>query len=192
MDFREIVYASRSVRRFDGAKPLDPQQLLELVDLARVAPCAKNEQWLRYAIVDAQKGWQNVFPSLGWAGFLTDWAGPRETERPGGYIVIVEDGNVGKGLPQDAGIAAQTIMLGAQAKGISGCIIYSIKREQLSEALGLTKGQRIALVLALGYAAETVTLVDLPENGSTKYWREGNRHFVPKRKLEEILIKVEE
>lgn len=192
MNFRELVYSSRSVRRFDGARPLGREQLLELVDLARVAPCAKNAQCLRYAVVGAAKGWEIVYPTLGWAGFLTDWDGPTEEERPGGYVVVVEDANLGKGLPHDAGIAAQTIVLGAQEMGVSACIIYSIKREELAKALGLQEGQKVALVVALGYAAETVEMVELPADGSTKYWREGHRHVVPKRSLQEVLIGMEE
>ncbi|PIE84500.1 MAG: nitroreductase [Bacteroidia bacterium] len=192
MTVKELVYATRSVRRFDEGKAIGPEQLLDLIDLARMTPCAKNVQWLRYVPVTSAALRGKVFPTLGWAGFLTDWDGPAVGERPAAYIVVVEDSARGTGMPADSGFALQSMVLGAREMGISACIIYSIKRPELSAALGLTDTQKISFVLALGYPAETVEVVDVPADGSTKYWREGQIHYVPKRTLEELIIPVQE
>ena len=47
----------------------------------------------------------------------------------------------------------------------------------------------IGLVLALGKPAEEVRIVDVPEDGSIRYWRdEAGVHYVPKRRLEELVL----
>jgi len=44
-------------------------------------------------------------------------------------------------------------------------------------------------VLALGKPKETVKIVDIPENGSVKYYRDQDQvHYVPKRHLEDVLV----
>ena len=47
----------------------------------------------------------------------------------------------------------------------------------------------IELVIALGKPKEIVKIVDLPESGSTAYYRDENGvHYVPKRSVKEIII----
>ena len=72
----------------------------------------------------------------------------------------------------DHGIAAQTIMLGAAEQGLGGCIIASIKRDRLMQALKLPDYLRLLLVLALGKPAEQVVIESLDPNGSIQYWRD--------------------
>ena len=65
----------------------------------------------------------------------------------------------------------------------------SVKREKLAENLGIdTEKYSIDLVLALGKPVEEVKIVDLPESGSTAYYRdENNVHYVPKRSVEDLI-----
>ena len=119
-----------------------------------------------------------------------DWDGPKEGERPSAYIVILCDQTLGKNKMTDDGIAAQTILLGAVEKGLGGCMLGNVKREELAEALGIDRERfAIDLVLALGKPKETVVLVDLPESGDTRYYRDDAKvHYVPKRSLEELIL----
>ncbi|MCK4371450.1 MAG: nitroreductase family protein, partial [Candidatus Lokiarchaeota archaeon] len=50
MDFEEIIYKRRTIRRFKQ-KPLSIDLLKKLVDFARVAPIARNIQGLEFIIV---------------------------------------------------------------------------------------------------------------------------------------------
>ena len=84
------------------------------------------------------------------------------------------------------GIAAQTILLGAAEKGLSGCMIGAID-PKLHDLLGLKEQYRISLIVALGKGAEDIRLTETKGN-DTAYYREGDAHYVPKRPLEEILI----
>ena len=104
--------------------------------------------------------------------------------------VILCDQELGKNKATDDGIAAQTMMLGAVEQGWGGCMLGNIRRDQLAAALGIDQARySIDLVLALGRPRETVRLVDVPENGDTRYYRDGEGvHYVPKRRLEELIL----
>ena len=92
----------------------------------------------------------------------------------------------------DAGIAAQSMMLGAAERGLGGCIMSAINREKLTDALNLPEHFEIVLALALGKPAEKVVLEELGEGQSIHYYRDAEYvHHVPKRKLEDLLVRPE-
>ena len=129
------------------------------------------------------------FPLLGWAGYLKDWRGPAEGERPTGYIVILLDTAIADSPGCDHGIVSQTIMLGAVEKGLGGCIIGTVNRKKLAGLLDLPDEYEVLLVLALGVPAEDVVVEALPSDGKIEYWRTSDgTHHVPKRGLEEVLV----
>lgn len=130
-----------------------------------------------------------IFPHLAWAGYLKDWPAPADGERPAAYIIILGDKRVRDSFGCDHGIAAQTIMLAATEKGLGGCIIGSIRREDLRQALGIPSDYEILLVLALGKPRERVVLEAIGPDGDIRYWRdEQGVHHVPKRTLNEIIV----
>lgn len=186
---KELLLKSRSYRRFDENYAVSTETLKELVELARYVPSTVNSQPLKFKIVNTPDENKKVFECLAWAGLLKDWDGPAEGERPSAYIIILCDLAVGKDKRYDDGICAQTIMLGAAEKGLGGCMFGSVKREKLAENLGIdTEKYSIDLVLALGKPVEEVKIVDLPESGSTAYYRdENNVHYVPKRSVEDLI-----
>ena len=191
MDFREIVEKNRSYRRFDGNRRLDRTVLLELVDLARKTPSAGNRQLLRYVISCSPEINNRIFGTLGWAASLPDWPGPQEAERPTGYVVIATDGESWDWARVDVGIAAQTILLGAAARGLGGCMLGNVRKEQLKHILELEDNLAIHLVIALGEPVERVVLEEAAEGESITYYRTADRvHHVPKRKLTDLVIRI--
>ncbi|MCX7987459.1 MAG: nitroreductase family protein, partial [Bacteroidales bacterium] len=116
------------------------------------------------------------------------WPGPSEGERPTAYIVMLLDKNISEQPFCDHGIAAQTILLGAVEKGLGGCILMSIKKDMLREALQIPHTLEILMVIALGKPAEKIVIDPMPANGDFKYWRdEEGIHHVPKRSLSELI-----
>ncbi len=186
---RELVAGNRSCRRFDEESAVDRRTLEELVDLARLSPSAANLQPLKYILsCDPQQN-ARVFPCLAWAGYLKDWPGPAEGERPTAYIVILGDTQISKTFGCDHGIAAQSILLGAREKGLAGCIIGLIQREKLRESLSIPAHYEILLVIALGRPRERVVIEEVGPGGDIKYWRDDEGvHHVPKRPLKELII----
>jgi nitroreductase len=183
--FRDLVLRNRSYRRFREERPVELAVLRELTGLARLCPSGANLQPLRYVLVADREVNSLVFPCLSWAGYLPDWAGPAAGERPAAYIVILHDPVVKAGGPgHDAGIAAQTILLGAADRGLGGCMIGSVDRERLRVVLGIEDPLEIVLVLAIGEPVERVVVEDLDGDGDIRYWRdESGLHHVPKRSL---------
>lgn len=187
---KELVLKNRSYRRFFQDEKISEATLRELIDCARLTPSTVNSQALKFKLITSVAECEKVFPCLGWAGMLKDWDGPAEGERPSAYIIILCDLALGKNKYYDEGIAAQTIMLSATEKGLGGCIIGSINRENLAEAVGIdTKKYSVDLVLALGKPKETVVITDVGSDGSTAYYRDENAvHYVPKRTLDDIIL----
>jgi nitroreductase len=83
-------------------------------------------------------------------------------------------------------------MLGASSIGLGGCIIASISKDELRKVLALPMKFEILLVLALGFPVENV-VVDPITDGDVKYWRDAyQNHHVPKRTLDQIILKLQE
>jgi len=190
MKLRDLVIKTRSYRRFDGSYRIEYKALEELVGLARLTASGANRQPLKYVICNSSEDCARVFPSVVWAAYLKDWDGPEPGERPSGYVIILGDKSISEGFGVDHGIAAQSIMLGATEAGLGGCMIASIKREQLCSELKIPEKYEILLILALGKPVENVIIDEMKED-DVKYWRdsEGNHH-VPKRPLNELIIKL--
>jgi nitroreductase len=190
MNLKELVLKTRSYRRFDEKYRIDFKTLENLIELARLSASGANRQPLKYLIYNSAEDCAKVFPSLLWAAYLKDWDGPDEGERPAGYIIILGDKSIAEGFGVDHGIAAQSIMLGATEKGLGGCMIASIRRDQLRSELGIPDNFDILLVLALGKPIENIIIEELKE-GDVKYWRDSEmNHHVPKRALEDLIIKL--
>ncbi len=186
---KDLLTKSRSCRRFYGEKKITVEQLRELIEFARISPSGSNLQPLKYTLVCTPEMNEKVFETIGWAGYLKDWDGPIPSERPTGYIIMLRDKSLVKTMTMDEGIAAQSIFIGATEMGLGGCFIGNIKKANLAEAIEIDTDYEVALVIALGYPKEEVVIEEI-SNGDVKYWRDENQvHHVPKRSLEELIIK---
>ena len=186
---RDLILNNRSYRRFDQKHRIDLDTLRQLVDLARHSPSGSNLQPLKYILSNEDEKNARIFSVLSWAGYLKEWPGPVESERPTAYIIILGDTTIRKSFGVDPGIAAQSIMLGAVERGLGGCIIASIDKEKLREYLQIADRYEILLALALGKPIEVVRLEEVGSDNDIKYWRdEYNVHHVPKRALDDIIL----
>lgn len=186
----ELIRKCRSYRRFYENVVISRADLLEMVDNARLSASARNAQSLKYNLSNEEEVNKKIFPCLSWAGYLKDWPGPADGERPAAYIVMLNDTAITTNYFCDDGIAAQSILLTAVEKGFGGCIIASVNRDKLREALAIPAQFEIVQVLALGKPKENVIIEPLGPDGDIKYWRdETGGHHVPKRNIEDIVIR---
>jgi nitroreductase len=189
MSFKDLVKANRSYRRFFEEHTISEETLLTFVDYARITPSGTNKQALRYYIACEKELNGQIFETLVWAAYLSDWQGPIEGERPAAYVVLIQDKEYTMATAADAGIAAQTILLGATELGLGGCTFGNIDRDKLKKILKLADNFEILLVIALGRPKETVVIVEIEPADDIKYWRDENQiHHVPKRKLKDIIL----
>ena len=190
MQFRDLVTKCRSYRRFDSGVPVTEDALRDLVELACYVPSAKNLQPLKYLAICEPAIVSVLFPLLTWAGYLSDWPGPVEGERPTAYIVMLGDHSISTEFACDSGIAAETLLLGATASGFGGCIVASLDRQSIRELLRIPDRFSILMVIALGKPVETVVIDQMSEGDSVRYFRDVHDiHHVPKRMLDDVLLK---
>ncbi len=186
----DLILKNRSYRRFYEDVPVDLATLRELVNLARLSASARNMQPLKYVLCCDRQTNAAIFSTLAWAGYLKDWGGPVEGERPAAYIVVLSDTTLGQAfVGVDQGLATQNILLGAVERGLGGCIIASVQRERLRQILAIPERYEILAVVALGVPKETVVIDPVGPDGDIKYWRDADGvHHVPKRSLDELIL----
>lgn len=190
---KDLVKANRSCRGFDRSRKVTDDELREMVDCARLSASSINKQALKFCIVNDEEtaGIINSQTRLG--GLLPQIKLPKPGEEPTAYILICQDARISNsemGFLKDVGIAAQSITLAATELGLSACMIGNFISERLERSLGLGDDMIIRLVVAIGKSAEKIEIVEIDEGESTNYYRDdGGVHYVPKRKLDDVIIK---
>lgn len=192
MDFKELVLKNRSYRGYDHSRKVSREELLEMVDCARLAASSVNKQPLKYVLVYEPAQVEAFQPLTKWGRALPDMVLPHPGKEPTAFIVICLDKTISeneKVFTRDMGIVAQTILLSAVDMGLGGCMIGNFVRAEVSAALDLPEHLEPLLVVALGKPDEEIVLTDLPEDGNTNYYRDAaDVHYVPKRALEDIVL----
>lgn len=194
MSIRELAERSRSYRGYDRTRRISREELLEMVDITRFCPTSINGQVLKYYVTGDEEMVSRIHPLTGWAMALKEVHLPFPGKEPVAFILICLDRSLmlnGVEYLRDVGAAAQTILLAAVEKGLGGIMLGSFNRKKIAELLELPENLEPNLLLALGKPDENIVLTDIGEDGSIKYYRSEDlqTHYVPKRKLEDILIK---
>ena len=189
MSVTDIINSRRTIRKFKNT-PIETELLTKYINNARLAPSAANMQPLKYVVVESPRMCEQIFPLLKWAGYLNGTYTPNENERPTAYIVVCGDTDIRQsGYDWDVGAAVENIILSALEDGIGACWIASVDREKTAKLLNLPENLAISSVIALGYPAETPKDVEMAD-GDVKYYLQDGTLCVPKRSMDEILIKV--
>jgi len=186
---RDLIIKNRSYRRYYEDHQVSRETLLELIDLARLSPSSMNLQPLRYIIVNTPERCELIFRNVTWASYLKDWGGPKEGERPSAYIIVLAEKDLSKNYLIDAGLATQSILLGAVERGLGGCIMGSLNRDNVRKLFNIPDKYEIIYAIAIGKPKETVVIEEVEPDGDIRYWRdEKDIHHVPKRRLEDIVL----
>ena len=157
-NLRDLLTKNRSYRRFYQDEPIDGDTLMQIIENVRLTPSPSNLQPLQFIPVHTPEMNQKMFPLLKWAGYLTDWPGPGEGEQPTAYIIMLGNRKLGPMVDWDFGIALQTILLTATAKGLGGCAIGNCNRDQIRQIWNIPESLDIGCVIALGKPKEKVVL----------------------------------
>ena len=187
----DLISKSRSYRRFDHNRAISRAELEALIEAARLSPSAANLQNLRFFISWEDSTNNAIFPHLKWAGYLKYWDGPAPAEQPSAYILMLSPDHCSKYHLIDTGIAAQSILLKATEMELGGCMIASMDKEAIKDALQIPEEYEICLLIAIGKPAETVVMDPVIDPDDIEYYRDANDvHHVPKRGLDELIINI--
>ncbi len=185
---RDLIIKNRSYRRFNEAIKISAGDLTKWIELARFSGSGRNAQPLKFAYSVDEEINSQIFPYLGWAGYLKHWKGPEKGERPVAYIALLKDTTISDKHYCDDGIAMQSILLGAVEDGFGGCMIGSVNKPKVKEILGLAEHLELLWIIALGKPTEEVVIETVVDD-NIEYWRDENEvHHVPKRPLNEIIV----
>ena len=185
VSLQSLLMKNRSTRGFDASFKVRHDQLLSLVEAARFAPSAMNQQALRYRLVTADEA-HLIIPHIRLGRALPELNLPLEGTEPNAFVVICSD-KESRWVDMDLGIATQTMLLRAVEMGLNGICIAAFDHEAVTKALNLSVAPQ--LILAIGRSAERIEVVDIAEGESTTYYRKNGTHFVPKLRTEELILK---
>lgn len=184
VSLQSLLTKNRSTRGFDASFKVRHDQLRSLVEAARLAPSAMNQQVLRYRLVTEEEA-HLLLPHIRMGAALPELKLPFEGTEPNAFVVICTD-KESRYVDMDMGIATQTMLLRAVEMGLNGLCIAAFDGEAVREALKLPLTPQ--LILAIGRSAERIEVVDVAEGDSTTYYRKNGTHFVPKIRTEELII----
>mgnify|MGYP002862729689 CR=1 FL=1 len=189
---RELVRKSRSYRGYDQTRAVTRQELMELADCARFAPSSINRQPFQYYLAYTRETLDKIQPLTGWARALPGRKLPEPGKCPTGYIVILQntqwDPNLSRYL-RDVGAVAQTMLLAAAEKGLGGIMIGNFSPDRIAEALQLPAHLVPMLLVAIGKPDEVIVLKEALPGEDLRYYRdEQDVHYVPKRRLEDVVL----
>ena len=189
---KELVIKNRSYRGFDENYSFTKEQLESYIDLTRYTASSVNAQPLKYKIIFEKNEVEAVRPLTRWARALPDMVLPHPNMHATAFIIICQDTDISPNLARyqkDIGIVAQTITLAAVEDGLGGCMIGNFTPDEVKETLNLAENLTSMLIIALGKPAEEIVIKEIDNGESTRYYRDENDiHYVPKRKLKDILI----
>ena len=154
-----LLAKNRSTRGYDTSFKVRKDQLLSLIEAARLAPSAMNQQTLRYRLVTEEEA-HLVLPHIRMGAALRELNLPLPGTEPNAFVVICSK-NEGRFVDMDLGIATQTILLRAVEMGLNGICIAAFDKEKVREALQLTVTPQ--LIIPIGRSAERIEIKDITE-----------------------------
>ena len=162
----DAIQRRHSVRQYEE-KDVSKEQILRVLEAARLAPSASNRQPWHFIIVTDKEKKKKIAQSGRWAGFVD--------EAPA-LIVGCGDRSVSpKWYPVDVTIAMEHIVLEAEELGLGTCWVGSFDGNVVKDLLKIPEKFKVVALLPIGYPADG------------KNFKEKSVHITHQRKeLEEI------
>ena len=181
-----LLKANRSYRGYDAKFVVRPDQLRRIIEVATLCPSARNQQVLRFRPVHSGEA-AAVLKHIRLGGALPELHLPFAGTEPNAFIVICSTVPDSHYVSVDLGIVAQSMLLQATEMGLGGICIGAFDHAEIKEALNLLHDP--LLVLAIGRPAERIELVECSEGDSLAYYREEGVHYVPKIRVDDLILK---
>lgn len=183
---KQLLQKNRSYRGYDSSYHVREDQLRRIIEVNSLIPSAMNQQVLRFRpILDDEA--DKVLPHIRLGGALPDLHLPLPGTEPRAFIVICSTITEGRYVDIDLGISAQSMLLQAVEIGLNGICIAAFDKQAIKESLSLT--YEPLMIVAIGKGAENIALTPISASQSHTYYRSDGVHYVPKIKLEDLIIK---
>lgn len=181
----KLLLKNRSFRGYDSRFIVRGDQLRRIIAVNTRIPSARNQQVLRFRPVLADEA-PSVLKHIRLGGALPDLHLPSAGTEPNAFIICCSTVAEDRYVDMDLGISAQSMLLQATEMGLNGICIGAFEREAIRRAFALP--WKPLLILAIGKGSERIELVEIDADGDRTYYRANDTHYVPKIRLEELII----
>ncbi len=150
MDVMDAIRTRKSVRSYHD-RPVDDAALARVMEAARLAPSARNDQEWRFVAVRDPEMRRRIAVDAARQPFIAEAA-----------VVLAccaeTDGRVMRcgqaSYPIDVAIAMDHLSLAAAAEGLGTCWIGSFDEAMVKDLLGIPVGVRVVQLMPLGWPAD--------------------------------------
>lgn len=120
-------------------------------------------------------------------GALPELHLPLPGTEPNAFIIVCSTVPEDRYVDIDLGISVQSMLLQAAEIGLNGICIGAFDKERIRQKFHLESEP--LLILAIGKGIEKIELVEISENDDRRYFRKNGIHYVPKVRVEDLIIK---
>jgi nitroreductase len=141
----ETMRLRRSIRTYT-TQPVERRVMEEIVDCARLAPTAMNDQPWDFVVLTKKEDLERIPPMLGHAEYVANAA----------FAVLV----LGRGtqyVVEDCSAATENLLLAAEAHGIGSCWVAGTQQTYgpvVAKAFGAPEDRQLIAIVSFGYPAE--------------------------------------
>lgn len=182
-----LLMKNRSHRGYIKNYVVTEEMLRKIVSVNNKIPSACNQQALRFKLVLKDTGSDKVLANIKMGAALPELHLPLPGTEPEAFIIICSTIPENRMLDVDLGISAQSMLLKAVEMGLNGLIIGAFNKENIKNEFSLPFDPM--LIVAVGKGAETIQLIDIEEKEDHRYYRQDRVHYVPKVKVEQLILK---
>ena len=182
-----LLLRNRSCRGYDSNYIVSKEELLKIVEVNTKIASARNQQVLRFRLVYGTEA-KEVTKAIKLGGALPELNLPLPGTEPNAYIIICTEEPKGKWVDIDLGISAQSMLLKAVDLGLNGICIAAFNKEKICALVNGGRQMEPLLILAIGKSIERFQLLPIGEEDEHNYFRKNGVHFVPKVRIEDLLI----
>lgn len=182
-----LLLRNRSCRGYDSNYIVSKEELLKIVEVNTKIASARNQQVLRFRLVYGTEA-KEVTKAIKLGGALPELNLPLPGTEPNAYIIICTEEPKGKWVDIDLGISAQSMLLKAVDLGLNGICIAAFNKEKISALVNGGRQMEPLLILAIGKSIERFQLLPIGQEDEHNYFRKNGVHFVPKVRIEDLLI----
>ena len=151
MNVRDAIAARRSIRAYKE-QPIEDDKLRRVLEAGRLAPSARNMQEWKFVVVRDKSVIQKMVDVCRGQKFVGE-AGAVVVACAVKHDLVMSCGQYA--YPIDIAIAVDHMSLAAVEEDLGSCWIGAFYEDKAKELLGIPDDVRAAIILTLGYPAES-------------------------------------
>jgi nitroreductase len=142
----EVLRTRRSIRTYT-AQPVERKIIEEIVDCARLAPTAMNDQPWEFVVIIEKAALVSIPPMLGHAEYIANAA----------FAVLVLSRETQYAV-EDCCAATENLLIAAAAYGLGSCWVAGTQQAYapvVAKAFGAPEDRKLIAIVSFGYPAES-------------------------------------